>query len=113
MQEKVFYDKGSVKVTNTRFLVEKDTYVLSNVTSVKSREEPARRGFFYFLAIIGCSFLIAGFLGSAGAIFSGLFIIGFATICIKSLKSYYIVALATASGEVEALKSSDKTILSR
>ena len=36
-EEKVFFNGGGVKVTNTRIIVDGDTYTLANVTSCKSR----------------------------------------------------------------------------
>lgn len=34
MEEKVFFEHGSVKVTNARFVVDAQTFAMSNVTSV-------------------------------------------------------------------------------
>ncbi|MEA2019408.1 MAG: hypothetical protein U9N59_13300 [Campylobacterota bacterium] len=34
MSNKIFYDAGTIKVTDKKFIVGKKTYVLSNVTSI-------------------------------------------------------------------------------
>jgi uncharacterized membrane protein YciS (DUF1049 family) len=38
MEEKVFYDDGENKVTNTRFVTGSQTYAISNITSVGIKE---------------------------------------------------------------------------
>jgi hypothetical protein len=43
MEEQVFFDNGDVTVTNARFISSGQTYVMSNITSVKSLvEDPSK-----------------------------------------------------------------------
>ena len=36
MEEKIFFEQGSVSVTHSRFIVDGQTYAINNVTSVKT-----------------------------------------------------------------------------
>ena len=112
MEEKVFFDNGDVTVTNARFISNGQTYVMSNITSVKNLiEDPSKTGPVIFI-IIGGIIALAG-LGntSFGAILVGAAILAVGVLWFKGLKSKYYVALATASGETRALTSEDKSFI--
>jgi len=55
MDNKIFYEKNSVKVTDKRFMVRNKTFVLSNVTSIDSSESSVT-----FFRILGFIFIIVG-----------------------------------------------------
>ncbi|PKM19840.1 MAG: QacE [Gammaproteobacteria bacterium HGW-Gammaproteobacteria-15] len=104
MEEKVFFNQGNVTVSNSRFIVNGQTYAMSNVTSVKSGEIAPNHGAAVILGFIG----LACLLGSGGMFFFGLLLIGLAIYMFMKNKPTYSVILNTASGENQALTSTDK-----
>lgn len=99
MEEKTFFEHEDVKVTNTRFVSGGQTYAMSNVTSVKSREdEPSRVGPGLILLFCIALFMSENYVG--GVIFGaiGLF-------WLLKQKTTYHVMLSTSSGETSALKT--------
>lgn len=106
MQEKVFYEKGSVKITDSRFIVGNITYVLANITSVskgKSDVWIARIWAFIFI-LIGILIPIDDPRASA----LGIFFIIPGVVLLFFTKRKYIVSLATASGAVMAYTSKNE-----
>lgn len=101
--ERVFYDAGGVKVTNTRFMVSNQTYAMSGITSVTTIvESPSRKGPIIMILI--------GVLGVIGTFTSqqqpppGIFVFLAALIAIgvwwwTRKKSTYHIVLKSASGE--------------
>jgi len=63
MEERVFFEHGSVKVTNARFIVGTRTYAMNGVTSVKSSVTPPTRGLPLALMGIGALMIIGGGIG--------------------------------------------------
>lgn len=108
MNEQIFLDKGDVRVTNTRFIVNGQTYAISNVTSVKfGIEEPDKA-----VPIIAVLSGLLFFLGKHWLFFlSGLFLIVYGIFFFNSAKAQYSVILHTSSGETQALKSMDKSYI--
>jgi hypothetical protein len=105
MEEKVFFNKGNVSVSNSRFIVDGQTYAISNVTSVKSGEIAGSQSGTVILIIIALCFFAGGLfmklLGSALLIF--------ALYLSTKVKSTYTVILNTSAGENKALSSQDKS----
>jgi hypothetical protein len=107
--ERVFYDAGGVKVTNTRFMVSNQTYAMSGITSVTTIvESPSRKGPIIMILI--------GVLGLIGTFTSqqqpppGTFVFVVALIAIgvwwwTRKKSTYHIVLNSASGEQRRLFS--------
>lgn len=99
MDEKTFFEYEDVKVTNARFISGGQTYAMSNVTSVKSREEtPSRVGpaLVLLLAIggfISQNYVVGVVFGAVGAFW------------MMKQKTAYHVMLSTSSGETSALKT--------
>ena len=60
MTEEVFFEQGSVKVTNARFIVNAQTYAMNGVTSVKSNVVPPNRTGVLVAIGIGLLMLFAG-----------------------------------------------------
>lgn len=116
MEEKIFFNKDGVIVSNSRFVVRGQTYAMSGITSVTSvRNDPSRIGpiVLFFLAFI---FLLYG-LGMyshdpSGAIIGGGFWVSVFTIWgVKSWrgqKTYYQIIFNSSSGRVTALTSDDE-----
>ncbi len=103
-EEKVFYDGGNVKVTNSRFLTYGTTTSMSGVTSVsKYAHHPSRKGPI-ILAIIGLILF-------AWQWFIALIVIAAAVAWWMSQKVTYSIQLASASGQTEALNSKDESLV--
>lgn len=101
MDETVFFAQGNVSVSNARFIVGNQTYAMSGVTSVKRAEiTPSRTGPF----ILGGAGIIA--LINA-KLMLGLIGVAIAVAWWVMQKTEIVVALHTASGEVQALRSKD------
>lgn len=108
-EEVTFFDEGSVRITNTRFIALEQTYAMSGVTAVKpSRQDPSR-GLSIILGIIGLLCLTGG----GGAIFVGLLFLAAAVIAWVNAKATYYVVLSTSSGETKALSSKDGAFITR
>jgi predicted RNA-binding Zn-ribbon protein involved in translation (DUF1610 family) len=66
MEEKVFFEYEGVRVTNTRFVVDGQTFAMNNVTSVKPFEKrPSRVGPVILIVLGVLSALGGGYLGVA------------------------------------------------
>ncbi|QDE32378.1 DUF6232 family protein [Shewanella polaris] len=105
MEEKIFLNKGNVSVSNSRFIVDGQTYAISNVTSVKSGEIPGSYSGAIILMIIALCFFAGGvFMKLLGTI-----LLMFAIYVLTNIKSTYTVILNTSAGENKALSSQDKT----
>jgi hypothetical protein len=111
--EKVFFEYGDVKVTNTRFISGANTYAMAGITSIKlSHQKPS-----YFdvvldaiLAIGGLGFALISIKdGDTEAILAGLascaFFGGAGYFMYKKKKTLYLIMLSTAGGESEGLRS--------
>lgn len=101
MDEKVFFDYDGVKVTNARFVVDGQTYAMSNITSVSPHEnKPSRVGPIIFIAI---GILIAVQEPPLGLIFGLPGVIWWFL-----QKSSFHILLRTSGGETSALNSNQR-----
>ena len=100
-QEVFFLNEDGVQVTNTRFILPKQTFAMSGITSVQSGEEKPSKTGPIILIIIGLIFLFND------AVIAGLVIIGLGGLMMYMLKTNYHVLLQTASGEAKALSSTN------
>lgn len=106
MEEKTFFEYEDVKVTNARFISGSQTYAMSNVTSVKAFEDkPKRFG--------GILVLIVGLAIAVNTPVVGLLIAAAAGYYLYQQKTTFHVMLATAGGEVSALKTYQREYLNR
>lgn len=115
MDEKIFYENDNVKITNTRFIVNNETYALSSINSVKVSVVDVTFSYaFPSIAIIGglgwLFFLIVleetnpiYYVQSIALVAASVY----ALIRIKK-KLEYRVVLTTSSGDYAALKSNEK-----
>lgn len=104
MEEKIFFSQGNVSVSNSRFIVNGQTYAMSNVTSVKSGVTPPERGGAVLLVLVG----LACLLGSGWVFIGGLVSIAIGIMVWIGGKATYSVILNTSSGENQALSSDDE-----
>ena len=101
MDEKVFFEYDGVKVTNARFVVDGQTYAMSNITSVSPHEKkPSRVGPIIFIA---AGVLLALQAPPLGLIFGLPGVIWW-----FFQKSGFHILLRTAGGETSALKSNQR-----
>jgi hypothetical protein len=108
MEDREFFNRMNVCVSLTRFVVMGQTYAMSGVTAVKTAEIKPSRILPIFLAIIGAIFL---YIGGDAKIFG----LGFLALSIwiwEKRKTEFFVLLSTSSGEVKALRSTDKVFIS-
>lgn len=107
-KEQVFYHKGDVMVTNTRFVVPGQTFAMSGVTSVRSSE--GRKDINPAILIIPILGLIGTFI-VGGTIGNILLTLSLLVMVLTSVirKKLYHVSLTTSSGEQRALMSPDRT----
>lgn len=107
MEEKSFFNQGNVSVSNSRFIVDGQTYAMNGVTSVKTgRKNPSRTGPI-ILGIVG----LISMGGGIGTIIVGLAMIGLAVYWWVNQKSELSVVLNSSSGEAQALSSKDSVYI--
>ncbi len=98
MEEKVFFEYEDVKVTNTRFIVDGQTFAMSNITSVKALEKkPSRLG--------PLILIVAGVAMSFQALPVGLMFAIPGGIWWFLQKTTFHIMLHTSGGETSALKT--------
>ena len=106
--ETAFLEANGLTVTNSRFVVNGQTYAMSNVTSVKQGVTPASKVGPIIMIIVGIMFMTGG---EAGPLLIGLaFIAGGIAWWIKA-KPTYSVMLSTSAGEAQALASKDRAYI--
>ncbi len=106
MEEKTFFEYEGVKVTNARFVVDGQTFAMSNVTSVNPLTVPPKRLWGYVLLIIGIGTLIPN-------PFFGVPIIAIAAYVIYKQKPTYHIMLRTSGGETKALTTYQRQYLDK
>ena len=112
-KEQVYFNSDYVKVTSSRFIVGSTTYPISNITSVKHLvEHPSR---FWpgtmILFGIGLAYAAYAYSLSSTAWIVALIALGLGILTWASLKDTHIVRISTASGEVDALRSKDVSVI--
>ena len=109
MEEHVFFERGSVKVTNARFIVDGQTFAMVGVTSVKSvLISPSIRG--PIIAIVVGLMILIGVDGFGKVI--GLAIAAIGAWIIYSQKPTHVVMMCSSSNETQALSSTDQDYVS-
>lgn len=118
MEEKIFYEQGTIKITSTRFIVDEETYSVANISSVKNKFQAAKRVGVVFWFVIGIIWIIASFNGHknlesgviSALIIGGVFL-SLAWFYFKRGKAKYLVILHTSGNEVKALESPTKSLV--
>jgi Family of unknown function (DUF6232) len=106
MDETTFFDYEGVRVTNTRFVVDGQTFAMNNITSVKPLEQKPSRILPILLIVFG---LIPAINGMYGALL--LSVIGGVWWAMQ--KTTYHIMLHTAGGETSALKTHQQEYLQK
>ncbi|EMP4115475.1 TPA: DUF6232 family protein [Vibrio parahaemolyticus] len=106
MDERMFLEAGEVSVSNSRFIVNGQTYAMSNVTSVKTGIEKANKGAGIVITLIGLFILFA----MKSIIWGGVIVV-VGVLAFIGAKDKYSVILSTSSGESKALTSEKKNYI--
>jgi len=106
VDETTFFEYEGVRVTNTRFIVDGQTFAMNNITSVKPLEQKPNRLLPGLLVVIGVLPALNGAYG--GLVLSA---IGIAWLAMQ--KTVYHIMLHTAVGETSALKTFQKEYLQK
>ena len=101
MDEKVFFQHDGVKVTNARFVVDAQTFAMSNVTSIKPATEAPSR---LMLIVV----FIVGLMIALSYLWIGLAVAASAALQLYKQKTYFHIFLNTSGGETKALSTLDK-----
>ena len=109
-EEVTFYQQGNATVTSARVILNGTTYALRNVTSVQMRSRGPKLLWPIIIAAITGLVAVSTLVNGNFQVFavSGA-ICAFFVWIIVSAKTNYVVAMATAGGEVDALSSTDKS----
>ena len=106
MTEKTFFEYESVKITNARFVVDGQTFAMSNVTSVNPLEQPPKR-------LIGIVLLVVGLFALFENAFFGVPVIAVALYYLYKQRAVYHVMLRTSGGETKALTTYQRDYLDK
>jgi hypothetical protein len=106
VDETTFFQYEDVRVTNTRFIVDGQTFAMNNITSVKPLEQKPNRLLPGLLIVIGIVPTLNGMYGAL--LLSAIGIVWWAM-----QKPVYHVMLHTAGGETSALKTYQKEYLQK
>ena len=108
--EVIYYQGSGVRVTSTRAILGAKTYAMANITSVSASKKSANRAPGVIIALIGL--IIAGFAaasngGGCGITIGVVLLIAGIAVTVTA-KNKYIVRIGSASGEANALESTNK-----
>ena len=102
MEEKTFFEKGDVKVTNTRFSFGEESFAISSIRAAKTVEDKPRRVAPILMVLVGGIMIIGGLPEI------GLPLAGVCAILLLMQKTIYHVMLTTDEGETSALKTEQR-----
>jgi len=108
--ERTFYsDEKGVRITSVRAIFGRKTYVMANITSVATAENPAKRTPGIIFAILGLIILVACISFKSGeGVIVGAVLLGLGILIAAIAKPTYHVKITSASGEEEPTSSKDK-----
>ena len=113
-QETTYYSSGNVSVTSKRAVFGAKTYSVANITSVEMADTPPDRKWPNLILLAGAALLVlSGITNSATPGIIGLIIVGVGLFLLFRAKRRYVVRLASASGETEALVSDDRDLIEK
>jgi hypothetical protein len=112
--EKVIKKGDTFFISNKRVVVGATTYSTANITSVKVIAEPG--SFLSGILVVFAGIVLSVFIGKSIENFFGLIILIGGTVgsiflgrgIISDVRTRYIIRIASASGETDALSSTDK-----
>lgn len=106
MEEKTFFEYDGVKITNARFVVDGQTFAMSNITSVSTaQDDPSRIG--------PILLILFGLLMCAGSPVVGVPVAVLGVFWWSQQKAKFHVMLKTSGGEAKALTSKQKDYIGK
>ncbi len=111
-QEALFFQDENVIVTNARVVIDAKTYAMANITSVVMGEARANRSPGTIIFLVGMLIAVVGTqVGSIGLVlvFFGILILLLGIVAAIRAKPKYVVIIESASGETNALVSTNRT----
>lgn len=106
MNETTFFEYEGVRVTNTRFIVDGQTFAMNNITSVKPLEQKPSR-------LLPGLLIVLGVLPALNGAYGALILAAIGGIWWGMQKTVYHIMLHTAGGETSALKTHQKEYLQK
>lgn len=103
VNEKIFYQDGDVRVTQSRYITHSKTYAMRNISSVSVFEIVKSRRLPIVMAVVGGLMLFSDNWRIAGLIIAGI-----GTLLLLLIKNEFAVRISTNAGEVDSLVSKDK-----
>lgn len=111
-KEIVYYNRGNVKVTSARAILDDNTYAMSNIASVSMEKTSANRAPWVITALVGVLvWICAASMDSRALVFVGIgaLVLGIGVAAISRDK--YAVVIGSASGKTHAMESPKKGIV--
>ena len=109
-EEITIYEKNDIKITNLRAVFGSKTYAINSITSVEAKSENKTGCAPAGLFIGGLFIAVFGYAGDGnGLLVFGLILAFMGLGVLLTAKATYIVQIASASGEIKAFTSKNKT----
>lgn len=109
-EEKIFYNDKSVTVTQSRFIANKKTYAMRNISSVSVSTIEKSAWFQMLLFFLG---IVIAIMSNDEARWIGIGVVLLSLVWMAMLKSSYAVCISTNAGEVNSLESERKEYIQR
>lgn len=109
-EEKIFYNDKAVSVTQSRFIANKKTYAMRNISSVSVVTIEKSAWFQMVLFFLG---IVIAITSNDSARWLGVGVVLFSFVWMAMLKSTYAVCISTNAGEVNSLMSERKEYIQR
>ena len=111
-REHVYFERGGVRVTNSRFLPGDQTFALSAINSVKLVTVRADQKPVTFLVLLAVLLALAGMASQSMGWFLAALLCGLiAFLVYQGRKDSYAVVVSVSSGEVKALVRQDRKFI--
>lgn len=113
-EEKVYLNKGEMKVTSSRIQIERKTYATKHITSVEMGSREPNRAIPVILGLVSLLVFLCGIAGVyrvTVTIILGAAALALTYFVYRGQSVQYIVKMSSSSGEVTALKTPDEGVV--
>ena len=113
--ERTYYsDDEGVRITGTRAIFNNTTYSMANISSIRTNEVPPKRGGAIFTIILGIILLVIGASGDLSVLtVIGIIVLLIGILWVWKASGEYHLMITSTSGEVSALKSTNKDYINK